>query len=113
MINIIYIILDKICPNKNQHLDISSVHVIVCMSSFGVIMFSAIYLNIALLYLLVCIVVVLSLYAIAQLPCGIHSHETVYMRCVQLFRFIITKISKINDSAIRIKDSVTVKSESF
>ena len=76
-------------------------------------MFSAIYLNIALLYFLVCIVVVLSLYAIAQLPCGIHSHETVYMRCVEFFRFIITKISKIKDNTLHIKDSVAMKSESF
>ena len=41
-------------------------------------MFSAIYFNIALLYLLVFVVLFLSLYAVLQLPLGLHEEQTVY-----------------------------------
>jgi hypothetical protein len=78
-------------------------------------MFSAIYFDIALLYVLVSIVVLLSLFAIAQLPCGIHSHETIYQRSL---RFVRTSLNPrviffMKTMSLPYKGTIAHKSESL
>ena len=47
---------------------------------------SSLYLTIALLYTLIFLVVVVSLCAVAQLPTGIHSSETIAQRLHKIYR---------------------------
>ena len=78
-------------------------------------MFSAIYFDIALLYVLVSIVVLLSLFAIAQLPCGIHAHETIYQRSLRFLRTTLFPRVVFFAKAISFpfKDPMAPKSESL
>jgi hypothetical protein len=78
-------------------------------------MFLAIYFDIALLYVLVSIVVLLSLFSIAQLPCGIHAHETIYQRSVRFIRTTLLPriIFTVKAIALPFKDPITPKSKSL
>jgi hypothetical protein len=80
-------------------------------------MFSAIYFNIALLYLLVFVVVFLSLYAVLQLPMGIHEEETVYQRGLRFLRESIfpkrSLIQALKEEIVQIKDTQSPRSKSL
>ena len=80
-------------------------------------MFSAIYFNIALLYLLVFIVLFLSLYAVLQLPLGLHEEQTVYQWIRRVWSNI--KIPKarlaqsLREEIFQIKDARATRTKSL
>ena len=80
-------------------------------------MFSAIYFNIALLYLLVFVVVFLSLYAILQLPLSIHKEETIYRWCMRVLRESIFPklrlIQILREEIVQIKERQSPSSKSL
>lgn len=74
-------------------------------------MFSAIYFNIALLYLLVFVVLFLSLYAVLQLPLGIHEEQTVYQWIRRVWSNInipkVKIVQSLREELFQIKDTRT------
>ena len=80
-------------------------------------MFSAIYFNIALLYLLVFVVLFLSLYAVLQLPLGFHKEQTVYQWIRRFWSNInIPKVKleqSLRQDLFRIKDARATRTKSL
>ena len=80
-------------------------------------MFSAIYFNIALLYLLVFVVAFLSLFAVSQLPLGLNDEETVYQwlkRSWNNFDLPKAKLSQsLREDLFHIKDARATRSKSL
>ena len=80
-------------------------------------MFSAIYLNIALLYLMVFVVLFLSVYAVLQLPLGLHEEQTVYRWIRQVYSNIsIPKMNlaqSLKEEIFQLKDSRPTRTKSL
>ena len=80
-------------------------------------MFSAVYFNIALLYLLVFVVLFLSVYAVLQLPLGLHEEQTVYQWIRRVWSNInIPKIKfaqSLREEIFQIKDARAARTKSL
>ena len=79
-------------------------------------MFSAIYFNIALLYLLVFVVLFLSLYAVLQLPLGLHEEQTVYQWIRRVWSNINLpkgKLGQLREEFFQIKDTRATRTKSL
>lgn len=70
---------------------------------------SSLYLTIALLYTLIFLVVVVSLCAIAQLPMGIHSSETIAQRLSKIYRDNFQSFSIYKTTVLRKMFPISVK----
>ena len=72
-------------------------------TSWGVMMSSSlIYLDIFILYILIAMVTLSSLYAIAQLPCNLYAKESLYQCFIRKFReYFMGRISRYRVQKVR------------
>ena len=76
-------------------------------TGWGVVMSSLIYLDIFLLYILIAIVALSSLYAIAQLPCNLYTNESLYQCFVRILRqYLNSRTSRYQVQKVRSNHTV-------